>query len=122
MDYWKIIAPLVVTVLVALAGFAATHQNNLSLARRKDRLDRVNRQLSDLYGPLLAMVSGSTQSWEAFRMRYRSTVVSYFDPSTPLTQAEEEAWRRWMRHVFMPLDTRMEELVITKAISSTRRR
>ena len=28
---------------------------------------------------------------------------------------EEEAWRLWMRHVFMPLNTRMEELVITKA-------
>lgn len=112
---WKVVAPLVVTVLVALTGFAVTHQNNLSLARRKDRLDRVNRQLSDLYGPLLALVSASTRSWVAFRTRYRSTVVSYWDPSTPPTPAEEEAWRRWMKTVFMPLNTRMEELVITKA-------
>ena len=112
---WKVIAPLLVTVLVALAGFVATYQNNLSLARRKDRLDRVNRQLSDLYGPLLALVSASTRSWRAFRTRYRPTGGSYWDPRTPPTQAEQEAWRRWMRHVFMPLNTRMEELVITKA-------
>jgi hypothetical protein len=111
----KVVAPLVVTVLVALAGFIATYLNNMSLAQRKDRLDRVSRQLSELYGPLFAMVSASTRSWTAFRMRYRPTVKAYWDPSTPPTKAEEEAWRLWMRHVFMPLNTRMEELVITKA-------
>jgi hypothetical protein len=28
---------------------------------------------------------------------------------------EEEAWRRWMKQVFMPLNEKMEQLVITKA-------
>jgi hypothetical protein len=39
---------VLVTVCLALTGYLYS----LFLARRKDRLDRINRQLSDLYGPL----------------------------------------------------------------------
>ena len=112
---WTVVASLAVTLAVALAGFLATYFNGLRLAQRKDRLDRVNRQLSELYGPLLALVSASSRSWEAFRSRYRTTTWSYWDPATPPTKEEEQAWRQWMRHVFMPLNERMMELVVTKA-------
>ena len=112
---WKVVAPLVVTVVVAFAGFLATYLNGLRVAQRKDRLDRVNRQLSELYGPLLALTSAAYRSWAAFRSRYRSGSDGYFDPSVPLTEEDEQAWRRWMRSVFQPLNERMEEVVTTKA-------
>jgi hypothetical protein len=112
---WTVVASLAVTLAVALTGFLATYFNGLRLAQRKDRLDRVNRQLSELYGPLLALVSASHESWEAFRRHYRTTTWSYWDPEDPPNQEEERAWRQWMRHVFMPLNERMMELVITKS-------
>jgi hypothetical protein len=112
---WTVVASLAVTLAVALTGFLATYFNGLRLAQRKDRLDRVNRQLSELYGPLLALVSASHHSWEAFRRHYRTTTWSYWDPKDPPNQEEEQAWRQWMRHVFMPLNERMMELVVTKA-------
>ena len=46
---------IVVSVLVALIGYVVKYFNDLRLAQRKDRLDRVSHQLSDLYGPLFAL-------------------------------------------------------------------
>jgi hypothetical protein len=52
-----------VTVLLAFTGYVASYLYNLRLAQRKNRLERVTRQLSDLYGPLLALVSAGASSW-----------------------------------------------------------
>ena len=65
------IATLSVTILLALLGYLVTYGNNLRLAQRKDRLERVERQLRDLYGPLLSTAEASTRIWNAFRGRYR---------------------------------------------------
>jgi hypothetical protein len=66
-------ARFVVTTAAAIplagVGYFAKYRNDLEIARRKDRLDRVNRQLSELYGPLYAHLSASdaaialTESW-----------------------------------------------------------
>lgn len=51
------IAVSVITTVVAAAGtYVGTYLNNISLARRQDQLDRVNAQLRDLYGPLVALL------------------------------------------------------------------
>jgi hypothetical protein len=52
---WKTTATLLVTVALAFAGYAYS----LHLARRNARLERVSRQLSDLYGPLMALESAT---------------------------------------------------------------
>jgi hypothetical protein len=67
------------SVLLALGGYLATYTYNLKLAQRKDRLDRVNQQLSELYGPLLALASSSGACWTAFRQRYRPNGLSFWD-------------------------------------------
>jgi len=48
----KTIATLLVTVTLALIGFLVKYINDLAIARRKDKLERVNLQLKNLYGPL----------------------------------------------------------------------
>jgi hypothetical protein len=60
-----------VDVVVAVIGYFVTYRTNLSLAQRNDRLERINRQLSEFYGPLLALTRSSDQSRQAFRKRYR---------------------------------------------------
>ena len=60
-----------VGVVVAVIGYFVTYRTNLRLAQRNDRLERINRQLSEFYGPLLALTRSSDQSWQAFRKRYR---------------------------------------------------
>jgi len=60
-----------VDVVVAVIGYFVTYRTNLRLVQRNDRLERINRQLSEFYGPLLALTRSSDQSWKAFRKRYR---------------------------------------------------
>ena len=54
MDWKTWLAPSV-TVGVALLGFAVKYLNDIKIAQRKDRLDRINQQLKFLYGPLYAI-------------------------------------------------------------------
>lgn len=68
---WKTSVTISVTVLLAFTGYFASYLYNLRLAQRNDRLERVDKQLSDLYGPLLALVMSGTASWDAFRSLYR---------------------------------------------------
>jgi hypothetical protein len=110
------IVTLSVTVFLAGAGFVATYLNNLRLARRKDRLDRVSKQLSDFYGPLLAISRAADRSWVGFMEKYRPNAEFFFDdPTFPTTKQHEELFRLWMRHVFMPLNLRMVDVVTNKA-------
>jgi len=111
---WGQATAIVVPIVVALMGVLGAYFYNTALARRKDRLDRINRQLSELYGPLLSLVAASSRSWEVFRSRYRPG-GAYWDRDPPPTPDETEAWRLWMSEVFMPLNDRMAELVVTKA-------
>ena len=63
---WTTGLTIAVSVLLAFAGYLVTYAYNLRLAQRKDRLERVNKQLSNLYGPLYALVSSSQACWKAF--------------------------------------------------------
>ncbi|MDF5758096.1 hypothetical protein [Spongiactinospora sp. TRM90649] len=99
-----------VTVLLAVAGLIVTYVTNLRLARRKDRLDRVSRQLAEFYGPLFALMEASDRLWGEMWPRQS------FAPGTPRpTPSQMATWRRWMTHVYMPLNRRMAEIVITRA-------
>jgi hypothetical protein len=110
----KTIATIGATVFVAFAGFLAAYLNNLRLTQRKDRLDRVSRQLSDFYGPLLALASTGSSTWELFRTRYRPEGSFWHRQPSP-SDEEAHIWRLWMTEVFMPLNRRMVEVIRSKA-------
>jgi len=110
---WKTGLTLSVSVLLATIGYIATYLNNLRLAQRKDRLDRLDRQLRDLYGPLLALVNASTTTWQAFVRAYVET--DFFRGGLPVALENEENaahWRHWMSTVFMPLNEEMARIVL----------
>lgn len=112
---WTTGLTIAVTVLLAVVGYLATYAYNLKLAQRKDRLDRINRQLSDFYGPLLALDSASKSAWSAFRQRYRPDSRSFWGDDPPPTAEEEAAWRLWMTEVFMPLNVGMVDVITQHA-------
>jgi hypothetical protein len=111
---WQAALALAVPALVAVAGYLLTYRNNLRLAERKDRLDRVTHQLSDFYGPLLALSNANQAAWRVFRTLYRSGVPGFWDDPPP-TDDEAAAWRLWMVTVFMPLNREMRDLVVRRA-------
>jgi hypothetical protein len=76
------VVTVAVSVVLALAGYLATYAYDLRLARRKDQLERVNEQLSDFYGPLLALVDAGRASWRGFRTLYRPGGVAGLSKSS----------------------------------------
>ena len=114
MDVTEVVA--LVGVVAAVLGYFVTYGTNLRLAQRNDRLERINRQLSEFYGPLLALTRSSGQSWQAFRQRYRPPgSESFWKSDPPPTREDAIAWRLWMTTVFMPLHQRMVDLVLNNA-------
>jgi len=113
MDGTEVVA--IVGVVVAVIGYFVTYRTNLRLAQRNDRLERINSQLSEFYGPLLALTRSSDQSWQAFRKRYRPGGGSFWKSDPPLTVEDAAAWRLWMTTVFVPVHRQMMELVLNRA-------
>ena len=67
------------TIALAFLGYLITYLNNLRLSQRTEQLVRVNKQLSEFYGPLYALVSAGAIVWEAFRARYRPGIGLYLE-------------------------------------------
>jgi hypothetical protein len=111
----KTIIPLGITVLLALAGYAATYLNGLRLSQRKDQLDRVERQLRDLYGPLYALTECSGKSWHAFREQVDRPFGPFWSATEPPSEKERAAWCLWMQFVLMPLNLRIEAAIVEHA-------
>src|SRR5215212_9630765 len=113
MDATEVVT--LVGVGVAAIGYFIKYRTDLNLEQRNDRLERVNRQLSEFYGPLLALTRASDQSWQAFRKRYRPGEGSFWKNDPPPTLEDAAAWRLWMTTVFVPVHERMMELVLERA-------
>ncbi|MFD7550696.1 hypothetical protein ACFV0R_18100 [Streptomyces sp. NPDC059578] len=107
---------VVVTIALAFAGYAVTYLNGLRLSQRQERLARVNRQLSDFYGPLFALTEANRRIFAAFWERHaRPGGRSPFDDETPPTTEELTEWRLWITTVFLPNIQVMRDLVIRQA-------
>ena len=98
---------LLVTVCLALTGYLYT----LFLARRKDRPGRINRQLSDFYGPLYALSRTGEHVWDSFRKQHRPKRGSFWKPDSPVDDTGADAFRLWIRAVFMPLNRQMMRVI-----------
>ncbi|MFD8078711.1 hypothetical protein ACFV3E_39400 [Streptomyces sp. NPDC059718] len=107
---------LVVTIGLAFVGYVVTYLNGLRLSQRQERLARVNRQLSDFYGPLFALTEANSRSFRAFKERNaRPDGRSPFVHETPPTEEELAEWRLWVTTVFLPNIQAMRDLVIRHA-------
>ncbi|WP_257463589.1 hypothetical protein [Archangium lipolyticum] len=110
----KTVVTTLASVLLAVSGYLAAHASKLRLDQRTSQLNRINTQLSDFYGPLLALGSATSTAWLQFRKKYRPG-RAFFGEGAPPTEQELVAWRTWMKEVFMPSNLRMAELVTTKS-------
>ncbi len=97
------------TILLALVGYLATFMSAQVLARRKDKLELVNRRLNEFYGPLYV-------ASQAGNIAYRSLLKKQGkSQSFPILDNEMKEWMLWMTTIFMPLNDEREEIIIKKA-------
>lgn len=102
---------LAVSIILGIIGYLITYFINLRISQRNDRLNRVNRQLGELYGPLFAISQSTDRTWKAFRKKYRSIRRDNKD-GDPYSEEELSIWRLWMCTIFMPNNLRMYELIL----------
>lgn len=108
------ILSICVTILVALGGWYFVYQNSRATAARSAQLERVNRQLRDLYGPLYARLAAGDKVWAAFWEKHRPEHGRnrYFTEGVELSEKELETWRTWMKTVFEPMNAACEEVIL----------
>jgi len=97
------------TILLAFVGYLATAWSARMLARRKDKLELVNRRLNEFYGPLYV-------ASQAGNIAYRSLLKKQCKTqSFPILDSEMKEWMLWMTTIFMPLNDVREKIIIEKA-------
>jgi hypothetical protein len=100
---------LALTVLVAFAGYAITFLSAHMLARRRDKLELVNKRLNEFYGPLYV-------ASEAGNIAYRSLLNKQGKTqSEPITDEQLKEWVLWIRTIFIPLNEVREKIIIENA-------
>lgn len=100
---------VVLTVIVAFAGYIITSWSAHILARRRDKLDLVNKRLNEFYGPLYV-------ASEAGNIAYRSLLSKQGKTqSEPITDNDLKDWVLWIRTIFIPLNEIREKIIIENA-------
>lgn len=109
----------IITVVLAFVGYLVTYLNGLRLTQRQERLARVNRQLSELYGPLLALIEINSRMYTAFSERYPRpdgrSPLQHAPDEMPLTEEELVEWQLWVTTVFLPNLRFMRDVLVTKS-------
>jgi hypothetical protein len=97
------------TILLALVGYLATFMSAQVLARRKDKLELVNRRLNEFYGPLYVASQAGNIAYRSLLNKMGKT------QSFPILDSEMKEWMLWMTTIFMPLNDEREKIIIKKA-------
>jgi hypothetical protein len=92
------------TVLVAVVGGFVAHWSSRRLDQRREQLKRVNRQLSELYGPLLSAL-------EATRIAHDRFQDWYGIPE----ERDRDLWKAWLETYYQPANRIASDLIATKA-------
>lgn len=112
---WELIGVLI-TITLAIGGYLYSYFHDLATAKRQAQLERVNLQLRNLYGPLFALTQVSEKVWIEFREKNRPPYTESYWNSTPKpTKEQGQEWRIWISSVFMPMNTKMESLILENA-------
>ncbi|MCF0069764.1 hypothetical protein LZD49_04725 [Dyadobacter sp. CY261] len=109
----KLFITLTATAVIAVVGFFIKYFYDLELVKRKDRLDRVNKQLGDCYGPLYALLKSNDQAWISLKHRLAIT-DNKFDIATS-TEAERKVWKHYMQTIYIPTNDKIYDILVSKS-------
>lgn len=105
------LAVAVLAGIVTAIGWYATHRSNRALALRKDRLEFVNKQLSELYGPLhISCKAGKTAYTTLLKKLNRTSGI--FEQKKHPSEEEIKEWFHWMKNVLGPINERRDALIL----------
>lgn len=120
MDAATFIAAL--SILITLLGVLWQVNAKRKDDKRAAQLHRLDKQLSDLYGPLYALFEKGDKQWRAFLREFSNSndpdFLGFFPINNEFKPPDREqlrVFRLWSDSVFMPTNTMMEEIIINNA-------
>ncbi len=99
----------ILTIILAFIGYLTTFLSARMLARRKDKLDLVNKRLNEFYGPLYVASQTGNIAYQSLLKKQGKTQCH------PIRDEELTEWVLWMTTIFMPLNDVREKIIIEKA-------
>ncbi|QFT80197.1 hypothetical protein FIU89_06190 [Roseovarius sp. THAF27] len=111
---WISFLPFVITLIVATGGWLFTYFHARYRSQQEVRLKLVNDKLRLLYGPLYARLLAGNEAWSSFSKTKwpKHGQAGYFADGYHLTEEELATWRHWMRHVFHPMNKKLEAIIV----------
>ncbi len=100
---------VVLTVVLAFAGYLVTFMFTRMMARRADRLKLVNQRLNEFYGPLYVATVAGNIAYKALLTKQGKKTCH------PIRDEEMKEWVLWMTTIFMPLNDTREKIIIENA-------
>jgi hypothetical protein len=105
-------AAVAATVLAGVLSYASAQR----LRRQQARLDWINAQLAELYGPLNAVLQANKIAHQRLVDVMRPGHTTLFgDGIEPLDDQELERWRTWVTYSAHPRAIRAYQVICTKA-------
>lgn len=110
----SVVMPIAGSILVAAAGWVFTYFYGRWTASRQAKLEHINRQLGQLYGPLYARLIAGNEAWGAFTAKYwpQHGQDAYFAQGYDTSEEEKRRWRLWMKEVFFPNVAEIERIIV----------
>jgi hypothetical protein len=105
--------PLLITIGLAFCGYIVAFLNGAHVAKRKDRLELLNKQMANFYGPLYVASHVGRAAVTAFftSIGIKLDIDKDLPLKNPLTKEQEVEYRIWVENVLMPINDWCEKLM-----------
>ena len=113
-DNIEVIAVLC-TIILAFIGYFISYFNTLRIDKKKARLDFINMQLNEFYGPLYVVILTSDIAFKALRYSAERKGLKHVNEDAPKSKNDLSQWEIWLRNVFVPLNDILEKIIIEKS-------
>ena len=97
------------------AGYLFTFYNAKKTDERKAQIERINDQVRQLYGPLLACVTATSSAYAAMVRQHSpdGTAAAFIAAVRARPDgAEGNSYRHWMRTVLQPLNEKAADIIV----------
>lgn len=108
--YAAVVTSIIAAIATAMIGYIVSFVDS----HRKAKIEKLDKQIERLYGPLYAYSVASSRAWSDIRQITGRATYFFNDDNMPSAE-QVEAWRRWMKTVFMPLNVKMEAAIVDNA-------
>jgi hypothetical protein len=109
-----IIAALI-AAFVAVAGYLINHYLDRKKDARLRQISRLEAQLRDFYGPLMALSHANHEIFHQWLRTYREGKKYFMSETDPPTDEQKNSWRIWIETVLQPLNVKMTSIVVERS-------